>query len=354
MDKSRGHLIRIAFCTLLLSILSAIVYQSPALSISCIDHFNYRSGNEATFSSTITSSSRRPEVGSLEYTKPGIAKAVNTIMYGILPYFSWTHARPIEASEINAVLLKVYRVEQELLKIPERFQLSEQEAARFIQVSRLISQIRQYETPGLGDFIPTSTKIEKLVSMLAEMQSSLQGLLVSTLISGKNMYFETQAMRVHGEVRKPGLGKGPSNKVKDREIDLIVEKEDGTFLWVEIKNNSLPWKTKEFEEWCRTHLCSPQIDVRSLYREATARLQLVEDNLTQQQLPGQIKLRAQMSLNDKVKILVVLKYPDNNPAFIEKMSQLGVEMWSIFSDISPFLDPFFNSIQKSLQNKTEK
>lgn len=337
-----------------LSIFFSLVYQSPASAIRCIEHFNYRIGNEAVFSPGLTASSRRPEIGSLEHSNPGITKAINYIMYGIIPHFSWTHARPMHISEVNEILMKIHRIEQELLKIPNRFQLSKSQAERFIQVSQNISRVRQYGAQELGDHTPTSIKIEKIVSMLSELHSSLQGLLVSTLLSGKNFYFEVYANQIHpennGDIIKTQPGRERAKKIKAREIDIVIERMDGSFLWVEIKNNSIPWEQKDFETWCRANNCSAQIDLHSLHANSTTRSQYLVSNLVDHQLPGQIKYRTQMGLSDRVKILLVTKYPDNNPAFVEQLNQLGVEMWPLFSDPSPFLDSFFKSIQQSFEN----
>lgn len=308
-----------------------------------LDSSSYRQGQHLTFDPAMVAMSRKPEPGSLEDRHPGVGKEIIRIMYGELSYFKWTHISPMQKSDAIKLYDKLSAVEDSIRAIPKKFSLSEEDAERFRIMSDYVTKIHKEESKNVSSFTRTSEHLEVIESMTVNIQAALMELVASVLLDGKKFLF-------HVHVTDHYLGFKPNGRrilhlhhTNNREIDLIIQRRDGTDLWVEAKNNAISWTIEEFNAWCKENNCAPETDIKSIEEEFWKRRYKYFSIKGIDQAKRQVAARKFVGQEDKVKILLISKYgiPED---YRNELKALGIETWPLFIDTKPFQDELFRHL----------
>lgn len=307
---------------------------------------DYIEGNQLVLEPKLTVFSRKAEFESLEFRKPGIGKSIIQVMYGRMPYFRWAHARPLtdkDAFELYEVFQKII---SDLEEIPNKFNLEELDRDRFSAMREIIEEYIHDSMRAYNSFSRTSEKISSFTTLLTMIQSALLELLISTLIDGKKFWFHHDALEFYKGPRQTPSGKVKKHK-GDHEIDIIVGRNDGRYLWVEVKNNAIGWSLSDYAEWLGTVSSQLPSNILDFHGSHERSRTFLMNGKMLDQMKAQSELKRQLSRDHLIKIILVSKNPIPTTLH-EQLNRLGIQSWPIHLSARPFYPLLFQEIASQL------
>lgn len=318
---------------------------------SFVSKDDYRDGQHLTYEKDLFAASRKPEAGSLEDRHPGLVKKIVSVMYGELPYVRWNFISPMTPAEAQEFYRRFDPIESALLKISEEMKLTGKDKKLFSDMAEEIHKLRIAMLKDVSAFSPTSEHLSRLEKISGYIQSSLQELIVACLLAGEEFFFHRKLIdHYHGGL--PAGIQRHARRTRDQlnpyntEIDLIIKRRNGRDLWVEVKNNMVPWSVEDYLSWCKVNQCTSEIDIAHLEKEAERRREKYFLQGLLAQAKAQVESRDFIRYQDKADILFVTKHVTTKEAF-EKLKDMGIASWPLFFDPQPFREDLFRAITSS-------
>lgn len=308
---------------------------------------DYREGNQIVLDPGVSVLSRKPEAGSLEDRKPGVAKAIVAVMNGRMPFFRWPHARAMTDVDAAEIVAEFQRVRDDLDSVPAQFKLDPSDRDRFESMSEIIQDQIQSVTQNYSSFSLTSDKINSFTVLAARIQASLFELFVSTYIDGEKFWFHQDALKFYRGQRMTPSGRLRTHR-GEHEIDIVVRRRDGKELWIEVKNNAMEWTLEDYATWAQTLPSRLSENAREFHQSYERSRTYGMNGSILDQVKNQLRTRENLGKIAAVDLMLVSKFPISAEQHVA-LTDLGIQTWPIYFSAQAFLPQYFQAISKQIE-----